>query len=118
MARAIGAPPQAVVWLDDTVLDAQSCADSQVRNTGHMIERFTEVFADGCVDERDEAAVRDLLRHTRLEAQLNEDQVSLLKWTRRHLERVTELVAQYRARLQEMKKAALASGLNTSATQE
>lgn len=41
-----------------------------------------------------------------------------LGWARRHLERVVEIVALYRARLQEMKKAALASGRETTATQE
>lgn len=108
---AVGATPQALVLLDDTVFDAQCCADSQMLNTSHMLERFEEVFADGRVDEYDAPVIIDLYRHVKLEHHLNSDQLSLMKWARHHTNKVAALVAGYRARLQDMRKAAGRSGL-------
>ena len=109
--RAKGVPPQVLVLLDDTVFDAQCCADSQMLNTSHMLECFEEVFADGRVDESDAPLIIDLYRHVKLEHHLNTDQLSLMKWARHHTNKVAALVAGYRERLQDMKKAAGRSGL-------
>lgn len=103
--RPVGATPQALALLDDTIFDAQCCADSQLLNTSHMLERFEEIFADGHVDGEDAEAVIDLYRHVRLEHHLNTDQLSLMKWARHHTNKVTALVTGYRARLQQAKEA-------------
>lgn len=103
--KPVGATPQALVLLDDTVFDAQCCADSQLLNTSHMLERFEEIFADGFVDESDTQAVMDLYRHVKLEHHLNTDQLSLMKWARYHTNKVAALVTGYRARLQQAKEA-------------
>lgn len=108
--KAIGAPPRAIVALDDCLLDAQCNADAQNLNTAHMLDRFKEVFADGLVDERDTEAVLDLFRHTRLEHSLNEEQDSLLRWSRSHCVAVVRLVERLRTRIQTRERAALASG--------
>jgi hypothetical protein len=84
--------------LDDTVFDAQCSADSQLLNTSQMLACFQRIFADGQVTDRDTDDVLYLLRHTRLEH-------------RHHTNKVAALVAGYRARLQDMEKAARQSGL-------
>lgn len=110
LSGPMGATPQALVLLDDVVFDAQCSADSQLTNTEHMLERFLEVFADGLVDDRDTEIVLDLYRHTRLEAHLNKEQASLMKWARYHTNKVAALVASYRARLQGATRAARRPG--------
>ena len=108
--KATGAPPAVLVHLDDCILDAQCSADAQAANTAQMLEHFQAIFADGQVDERDTEDVLYVFRHTRLEDRLNSEQHSLMKWARVHTNKVSELVAGYRARAQK-EKAALASGL-------
>lgn len=107
---AVGAVPQALELLDDTILDAQCCADAQVTNTALILDRLEGVFADGQIDDRDTSDLLYVFRHVRLEHQMNKDQCSLMKWARHHTNKVSELVAGYRTRLQRMKKAAWQSG--------
>ncbi len=114
MTNPRGAPPQALVLLDDTIFDAQCSADSQVLNTAQMLERFRAVFADGCIDASDTDDVLYLYRHTRLEDTLNREQCSLLKWSRVHCNTTVRLVEVLRGRIQAMKRAASAKTAHTN----
>jgi hypothetical protein len=96
--KAIGATPQSLVLLDDTIFDAQCCADAQTLNTGMLLQFMDRADDDGVIDSDEWAYI---FRHVRLEHHMNDDQGSLMKWARVHTNKVTQLVAGYRARAQQ-----------------
>lgn len=100
-----GAPPAALGHLDDVLLDAACCADSQLANTSLMLETCDRILADGRVDSEDTDDVLFLRRHTRLEHHWNSDQESLMRWGRWAFERVSLIVQEYRGKLQAQRKA-------------
>ena len=100
--KAVGAQPQALVLLDDTIFDAQCCADAQSLNTGTLLQFMDRADDDGVID-LDEWTY--ICRHVRLEHHMNDDQLSLTKWARIHTNKVTHLVAGYRARVQQQRAA-------------
>jgi len=106
MSGPVGPMPAALSHLDDTLLDAQMCADSQITNTAQMLEAFERILADGCVDQNDAGDMLYLRRHTLLEHALNDEQCSLLRWCRWGVNETHGLVQKLRGETQERQRAA------------
>lgn len=68
---------------DDLLFCSQCSAEVQTENTLTMLERWEDVWADGVIDDRDEAHLRYLYRHTRLEHRENKEQQPRLSETRK-----------------------------------
>ncbi len=100
-----GAPPAALSHLDDVLLDAACCADTQLLNTEAMLEVCERILAAGRMTSDHTEDVRYLRRHVRLEDQLNRDQLSLLRWGRWSFDRVALLLQEYRRELQVLRTA-------------
>lgn len=109
-----GPIPQSQEHLDECLFHLQGLADCQQTNTGEMLERFREVFADGTLDERDTEAVVFLYHHTRLEHRWNTGQMGGLSELRKLCNGFFVTLARFRGQLQEMKKATRDGGLQTN----
>ena len=115
MNAPVGALPASLVHLDDTLLEAQMCADSQEQNTAQMLQAFARILADGRIDHHDADEVLYVRRHVALEHELNREQNSLLRWARWATNNVTDVVQDLRARLQGRRRAARKRGSSSAA---
>lgn len=106
MSGPVGPMPAALAHLDDTLLDAQMSADSQVQNTTQMLEAYERILADGRIDEYDADEVLYLRRHTLLEHELNGEQCTLLSLCRWSANETRSLVQGLRGEAQERQRAA------------
>lgn len=106
MNAPVGALPASLVHLDDTLLEAQMCADSQEANTTQMLKAFGRIFADGRVDHHDADEVLYVRRHVVLEHEFNREMCSLLRWARWATNNVTGVIQNLRSRLQRRRRAA------------
>jgi len=106
-----GRTPAALTEADDLLLDLQCLSDSEVLNTGALLDYMDEADDDGQIDAEEWAYIN---RHVRLEHKWNHEQLTETRELRGCMTRIGDLVGRLRQTVHEMKKAALPSGRQTN----
>ena len=83
-----GRRPQALIDLDDALLDQAAALDDDRLNDAHTLALFDAALTDGAIDREEAFAIR---RHLRLDHELTRIAVSLNRSANRHFDAVAVL---------------------------
>lgn len=83
-----GRKPQAIVELDNALLDQAAALDDDRLNDAHTLELFDAALADGSIDLEEAFAIR---RHLRLDQELTRISAGLNRSANRHFDAVVAL---------------------------